>query len=490
MRRRLLVALLLGTAFAGCLGGDEPAAPTAVPVGTVPAGNLTAGSTYAFSHAGGDVTVALDGAGHARIELYGPDDARLGGLELVENATRSATWLEVAAGEPVLRVVDLNGTLRVTSDGGVVAGFWSLSAHLERHILAENPAGLYALGGLFGQSPADARVNVTLLRAPLTLRLLASHSYNGLTVQVHGAKGLVLAAEGAGGEAMPLPGFPFPPSLEEVAATFYPENLVDGRLNVTLTAEGLEGAVILESWSYSRALPLAPPVAALPLASPAFLYGPLPDRPVMFQVHPQAKALLLQLEGNLSDGRDAPARNASAEVPAGSVMLFDAADRPLGVIAVPAGAVVSLPVTGGGAFVAVARSGTILLGADRAPADFELHPLETWEDWQPPQPAGTGDEYTQATWEVPVQGVLYGVASDETYGTLPTVGLFGCPGGESLALLQGNETIALVLDDRDTASDAPRFLDGSPLLIRQDGFGTADCPFDQFRLTGYLRPTA
>ncbi|HLF16324.1 MAG TPA: hypothetical protein VI796_02695, partial [Candidatus Thermoplasmatota archaeon] len=146
-----------------------------------------------------------------------------------------------------------------------------------------------------------------------------------------------------------------------------------------------------------------------------------------------------------------------------------------------------------GTYVAYALAGNVLLGADRAPADFEMHPLQVVEDTYPhtrPGGAPSNTNYGQATEEVSPPGVPYALRAGTTTGgftAFPTE--VSCTEDGLLRLTQGNETIGLQWSEADPWPVAALYLDGGPLAVWHDGFGFDGCPHRALTLSFYVAPT-
>lgn len=487
-----LAACLIVALLAGCAG-------PATPLGQAPEGlapdEITAGAYYAFHHAGGALAFRLDGEGDAAFDVYDGADQRLGSVGFSSGALGSGehTIVGVAAGDLVLSVHTLNGTLRVQSGGAAVTAFHPLTATVERHALVVRAPRLDPLAGLVGVSflplaqpdPADETVAVALQRAPVDLRVLATGPAENLSVEVRSERGPVLQtndprfASGQGLSAEPLR------TLTPLPADVSLQNLVDGHLTAHVAADDLAGVVLLESRTYSRARLPDPPAHGPAPGDVPFTYGTLPDGPVAFDVHRGTRALYAW-QGNAT--------------PAGDVAylaLFDAADDRLATVAVPARGTARIPVLSSGAFVAVALQGTVVLGADEAPADFELHPLQTQERTAPTRRAGSSGTYneSQETVDVPHAFALrVGSLAAPDDGTGVPRPLGACDTQLRLRVDQGGESLmAATGPDGAEAPDATPFVHGSaalgtgPLVVTHDGFGDDGCSRLAVTVVGYVR---
>lgn len=492
------LAVLLIPLLAGCTADDG--APASAPSPGVPAALLDAGRFYAFHHRGGALVFTLDGEGDAAFDLYDGADTRLGSVGFSSAPPRAGLHrIEgVAAGDVVIRLQTLNGTLRITSGGAGVGSFQPLAESVERVLLAAKPARapLVPFGLGFApvptQQPVDETVDVAFHRAPAELRLLATGPWENLTVDVRSDRGTVLRSEGqlpsGGGIALgPVN------ALAPLAAQATPQNLRDGRLTATVRATDLAGPVVLESRTYSRA---ALPGRSAPGPDPAslpFSYGALPGGPAAFAVHGAASRLVLWQEGAAGNASDA------------AVALFGPHDERLGTLLVPPNGSVEAPTVGPGDYVAVLLSGHATLGADRAPADFQLRPLDVRETLAPAARAGEGssDEYAVAAEPLDAThafalrpGSLAASGGDMVGSAGSPFGSFGaCDAGRFLAVAQGGEALMASLEPLDNAApDAAPFADGTlalgdgPLTITHDGFGDDGCPRPAVTVLSYERP--
>ncbi|HEX2065339.1 MAG TPA: hypothetical protein VHI93_00865, partial [Candidatus Thermoplasmatota archaeon] len=376
-------------------------------------------------------------------------------------------------GDYVVRMLEVNGTLRIDSGGGAPA-LRPLATHVERHVLLQEPPGTAPAlpgGGLPGvpaRAPAERSLDLRLLRAPTSLRLLAAGDYASLEVELHSPLGPILSAKAVGFATLSGIG---PAGLAEVESEFHGENVRDGHLAGHVRAQDLEGVVLLEAASFSRAEP--PALDAAPTrASPRFSYGHLPDVPARFQTGPRASQILLR-------GDPTPDGNRTW------VGLFDGHGRRLGALPVEAGATLAVPVAASTTYVVALLRGNATLGADAAPSDFELHPLRVRAQTLPAEGAGRGGEYGQGAADADGGGVfaVEPVLVSTGPGTFPLGEPFlnGCLEG-TVRVAQGNETLghwdgrALQRFARpDPGHAALRVRDG-PLRVQDDGFGTAGCP--------------
>lgn len=431
--------------LAGCIGGPTPETPPPAVV-AVPPDDLEAGTFYAFDHGGGDVVFSVAQDGSAGIVLYDGEDRRVGRIELgAEQASGRFVVEGLDAGELVVDLTAINGTLDIRSGGQQVGSFLELPRHIERHILVQRapsmpypvPIGLLA-------SDLDETVEVGLLRSPSTLRVSAVAAYSQLEVTVEGRGGLVYHAD-AGDDPVPVPGL----FSGNVPGTMYDENVRDGALTVYVTATSFEGLLLLEAESFSRARPVAGGLVPTDDV-PQFTYGELPEGPVAFEVQREARSLYFWLEpvSAPSEECEEAANQQQARCRGEAVVaLFDPDDHRVATFTVDANDTLEyrLPEEPQGEWVAVALAGSALMGSDRIPSDFELHDLEVVETTVPAD--GASDEegtYSEQREGVQADGVPIHVVSTIDYGVTSADNLGFLPGGcdaPSLRLLLGNETV-------------------------------------------------
>ena len=489
------LAVLLIPLLAGCTADDGP--PASAPALGVPAAQLDAGRFYSFRHRGGALVFTLDSEGDAAFDLYDGADTRLGSVGFSSAPPRAGLHrIEgVAAGDVVIRLQTLNGTLRITSGGAGVGSFQPLAESVERVVLVARPArgdpvpiGL-GLAPLPTQDPVDDTVDVAFQRAPAELRVLATGPWQNLTVEVRSGRGPVLRSE-AGGSSGGIALGPvnvLAPLLGQATL----QNLRDGRLMATVRADDLAGAVVLESRTYSRAALPGRSAAGPDPASLPFSYGALPDGPSAFAVHADAARLVLWQEGAAGNATEA------------TVALFGPRDERLGTLLVPANGSVAMATVGPGDYVAVLLSGRATLGADRAPADFQLRPLDVRQTLAPATRAGGSDEYAVATEPVDATNAFalrpgtLAASGGDTFGSSGSpLGPFGgCDAGRFLVVAQDGETLVASLESLDgTAPDASPFADGTlalgdgQLTVTHDGFGDDGCPRPAVTVLSYERP--
>jgi hypothetical protein len=447
----------------------EPAAQAGL---TVPPSHLEAGTFYAFHHAGGNLGLGILPGGRAQIELFDGADQRLGQISLSDALADGTLQLQsMPAGDYVIRTLAVNGTLRIDS-GGAAPALRPLAAHVERHLLLQVARAIVPdvpLGLPGAAPPVERGLDLHLLRAPTSVRLLVDGDYRSLDVELRSALGPVVSAHAEG--FSPLGGVT-PRSLSEVESAFSPENVRDGHLTGRISAQDLHGSVVLEASSFSRAEPPALP-AAPAAAAARFSYGALPDGPVRFQTGPRATELLLH--GNAFPGGDRT-----------WVTLFDDHGHRIGTLSLKTGATLAVPVAASTGYIAVRLLGNATLGANGAPGDFELHPMAVRQQTFPAEGAGSNGDYGQG--EAGADGVgvysIEPVTAPPAQGTVPfDQGFQQCAADTQVRVTQGNETLGFwgngfQADRAPAAQDREaslRLRDG-PLRVLDDGFGIAGCP--------------
>ena len=406
----------------------------------------------------------------------------------------------------VLGVLSVNGTLDVRSGGAPVAAFRPLPLHVERHVLVDRPSQTPALP-LVLDDPLDESLNVSLLRAPTAVRIVAHDvSFQDLEVRVLGRDGVVHEVEL--GTTTPFPSFE-----EALPGDSHPENIRDGELTVAMRSSSFKGTLILEADSYSRAE--ADAGGAHPSRdAPRFTYGSLPDQPVSFEVRPGAKQVYLWVESrglsqttspepsSSSPTQDSRSASCSTTQAAQSdacqdkrslVVLFGPHDERVATVLVPANQTLAVPVRDAGKWVAVLLRGEAMLGADTVPGDFELHPLDTVQATTPDGPAGGSDgSYGEERVPLRVEGVpfhLEAVQQSATDGTIgvPAFGFGGC-GSSTLAVSRDGETIAAwgYWGIQEPTWDPDLYLGGGDLEAMHSDYGGA-CGRLAAVVTGYTR---
>jgi hypothetical protein len=489
-----LAILALVPFLAGCTDGAAPDPP----LDGIAPGELRAGGAYSFHHAGGTLVFTLGGEGDASFDLFDGADQRLGSVGFSSSPAGASrhTIDGVDAGELVLLLTTINGTLRVESAGQAVAAFRPLGTLVERHLLADEEPRANPLFGLNiptpGSRPYDETFEVSLVRAPTALRVLATGPNSGLAVEVRSSKGIVLTADGD--TAGPSAAIGDPVSLYAIPGTLTPQNIRDGELVVRVTADDLAGAVVLEAQSFSRVRLPTPQRQGPDPSDVSFTYGSLPGGPVGFTVHRDARTLVLWQEGT-------PEANAT-------VALFGPHDERIATVLVPAVGTAEVAVSGGGDFVAVLLEGKATLGADVAPSDFDLHPLGVAKAVVPVAVAGSyssqGGRYGQAMEEAEAP-TAFALRANRTassgsneLGSEQPLPLCGSGDrGRYLRVDQGGEAILAYVEPQSASGNvdpepafrsATRALGAGPLQVWSDGFGADGCDRPVIDVLSYVRP--
>jgi hypothetical protein len=443
----LLAAGAVLPLLAGCNSppsGDAPPATAAVT-----GDRLENGTFYAFAHGGGDLVFSVASNGSADLVLYSGDDERLGHIGVGAERARGRFVLDgVKAGDLVLQALSVNGTLDVRSGGSPVKAFRELPVHIERRVLAQRPMSTLGSFGIPGNGASvDETIDLDLLRAPAEIVVLERANYGSLDIEVEGRSGVVYRASSSSSTFGGAPNLPF----VTVDGEKHFENIRDGKLTAHVQASDFGGTVLLEARSFSRAVPVDGGAFASSEV-PRFTYGLLPDQPVSFEVHRDAKRLYLwQEDGAACSKADATAVDAEPCADEAQVALFGPDDKRVATIAVPANGSVAVGVSEPGSWVAVLLAGEATLGADRVPGDFELHPIDVREAVSPAQAAGSGaGNYGQDRGALQVAGVPFRLTPttimDGATGDLPIGSPFDqistqCE-APAVSVLRDGETIA------------------------------------------------
>ncbi|HET6398804.1 MAG TPA: hypothetical protein VFH47_04555, partial [Candidatus Thermoplasmatota archaeon] len=303
-------------------------------------------------------------------------------------------------------------------------------------------------------------------RAPTDIRLLLRGSVRDVELVLHGAGGTVFEMRGAAFSL--LPAVVFPDGFHPIGGEFLRENVVDGRLAGTLAVSGLEGELVLEAASFSRAAATVSASVDWTQPAPSFRNG-LVEAPSVVTVPDGASRLSLLLEPDRAAGRDDEAW----------VAVFGPHDERLAVLRLRPGEVATLATPWAGDYVVAPLSGRVVVGADRLSSDFEPRPLALERTHAPAQPSRSGMDVRNET--VEPRGVPFAVAFEPARATL-----FGCPDA-FLRLDHAGDAIA-VQDGR----RAPDLLRASALL-GDGGLTVAShaaprgCTPAAFVITAYLR---
>ena len=466
--------------LAGCV--QDPAIPLlpAPSPFAIQAFQAQPGRSYAIDHPGGTLTLRIAAASAGALVLYDGEDRRLGAYSLGGGGAADLRIDELAPGRHVLQVVGLNGTLMVEGPAGPVP-LWPLRTHVERHVLASRPAQPVPPIPLVPRDTIHDAVRLDLTHPPTGLVLYADGDFGDLHLELSSPAGEVFRSDWGGAKFDP----PFYEQLEPVPGTFHSENVRSPSLEGRLDVEDLQGVLLLDATSYSRALPAGQELVSKGPSTVSVgyrQYGLLPPRPVAFHVSSQATHLAFWNDGAL------PSSSLRAPDPSW-VAIYDAKDRKLASVPVLPGTVTTLQVEAAGEYVAVLLSGNATLGADAAPPELGLKPLDTLTQVVPQRPAGKGGEYGQANETIAPQGVLYGIGPTEIMDALAfPQPQFVCLPEPSLRILQGGEVLAAWGPQwQPEGGPVGVLLDGSETTLWHDGFGPSDCPRLGAKLLSYVR---
>lgn len=437
--RAILLCLILS---AGCLAPlqAEPESWPAWQTGTV-----------AFWHPGGDVVIESGPGGRMVLQIVTGQDVRLGTFSAVNGST--AIVPDVPAGELVLDVGDVTMPVRILSGQAMVQVWRPVRTWVQHDVLVQANAEMPSL------SPTQTEGAVDVRRPPLDAQLFLSGSATQLEIAVRGKGGILLEYRGPPWGQSIL--FPFQEWVP-IPATATLENAVDGNLTYQIRHQNLQGAVVLETRTYSRAVHWVQPIVPEPNAT--FRYGTLPAVPVRFEVHPRATGLSLEASE------------------ATRVAIFDPSDVLVGRFVLEAGQRTWVPVTGGGTFAAVRLGGEVVLGSDRAPSPFDLHPLEIRRTLMPPAVPGSLGQYGQSDGTTEPEGTLYALAWDGA----PRRGGFLACATISIGILQGGEMVGWFDNGPDDL--ATDYLGQGPMHWTASGFGDEVCDAGGVWALGYVRP--
>ncbi|MFO1533738.1 MAG: hypothetical protein ABR562_08635 [Thermoplasmatota archaeon] len=478
MGKQAAALILLALLAAGCAQPTDVVPTAKVSPATafdLPTGDAASGA-FGFHHAGGQVRFGL-GSGSANVTLFGPDDERLAAFPLADDP-EAALAVAAPAGDLVVLVSDASrkaAGLRIDSQGAPVARLQRLPMVSSFVVLAQDNVPVMPFPapspGLFGRRSWP--INLTLDSPPIRgIELSVAGGYDNLDVALQSGQGALLASSQRGGSSAlgPAQGHPFWP----VPSTSYPQNASGLRLTGTVAYDGLDGGLVLTWISYSRAGHWPRDDTSAPYAKGAFSYGKLPAGPVQAQLSGAARVMVLS---------DAP--EPGADVRGAAVQVWDPQDTPLGPFLVPGSGMVGIPIKAGGDYVFVVMNGTAQLAADRAPSDFDFHPLNVAHEIFPRSPSGCCSRFGEQTVAVDVQGVPYHV---EKSWRQPDSIAGICDDEARLQLIQGNHTVGS--NGADEFASAGLFLGSGHLSLHAAGFTSETCYEPVVQVSSYLRPYA
>lgn len=477
----LVAAVALLPALAGCIGDRAPE-PLPVPEPApyaVEATEVQAGRFYAFDHDGGLLSLRPAAGASAQVELFDGQDRRVAEYGLGGGEAGPDVQMELGAGNYVLRFAALNGTISMASAGTPVQ-LMPLESHVERVVLAQEPKGAVPNVPFVPLRPTHIELDVNLTRTPTGMRLWTDGSFNWLELALGGPAGEVFRATSG-----PTASFgDFGTALREVEGLFHASRARNERLVGKLDVEDLQGALILESFSYSRAIPPGQDLQGQRPGRPPFEYGLLPSVPVAFEVAPSAQRLYFAA---LADAREVGPFGGGPDSIAAWVSVFGPDDRKLASVPVRAGTYTTLAVNQPGTYVAVLLQGNATLGADAAPKNLGLLPLGVEVQEGPQRPAGSSGNYGQDSEEL--AAVPFDVRptriDDPFTSPIPSL---ACSMQESLRILQDGEVVAAfgpMWDSRDVPAGA--LLGNGPVTLWHDGFGGSGCMRNGVALHSYRR---
>lgn len=429
---------------------------------------------YAFEHAGGSLVFRLTEGSEATLDLFGDGDSRVGTYELRAVSEAAELRLDgVIAGQYVVHVVQHGGRLEIDA-GGRAPLLQPLFGHVERIILAQELPGPVPQVPFFLEPEDTQELHVALARTPVSLRLLADGGFSSLHLYLEGIDGDVVLEAEAYGDPLPLLGC----SLCEVPSTFHGAAARDGQLIGTLETRDLQGTIVLEAVSFSRAEPPGQAAVGTQPRPPHFTYGRLPGQPVAFEV--AAGAHRLAFWQDVKQGW------------MGWVVVFDGQDRKVATVPVTINDISTLQVTGPGTFVAVVVAGNnVTMGADAAPQDHALAPLRTHFKDIPAEPPGKEGAYGQANMTV-ARDRLFDIRPVDVEA--PYQPVIACYGDGKVRVQQGGETIgAWGSGDGDSPWFGPFppvgvLLADGPVTVWSDGSGGGSgCSHEGAQLLSYER---
>ncbi len=467
--------------LAGCF--DD--ATLAVRLDGVPLATAVAGGSYLFHHDGGKLTVAVADNGsqpaRAHVDLFGPT-ARLAGWPLGPAGERPASAaISLPAGDYVLHVRSVeNGTLALHGGGGTVPAVRALASHVERIILHQTPHEGLGVPQELRLTPQSLNIDVTfeLERPPTSMTIYATDAAEQLHVSVAGDLGILLDL--ANGYVAPPPALFFDERrMTDLGGRFWPENVVGTSYTATLHANHVDGAVVLESRSFSLAAPAAAPSAAR-VPEMAFLYGELEHlTPTAIQVSGSPNTIILsQFPVDLPEdwAYDADMHGEQA-LPAESVVtLYAPDDRRIGTYAIgsePVAVTLNEP----GSYVLVLLSGQTFVGLSSVPSDFQMHALRNGTVTAPATPAGSNGDFGVRRDQVDLQGgIAYHVSPRIVAASGPPVFIYGSCWDAAVRVVQDNQTVGFAelrtsqLRDEGMEGASTR-LATAPIEVVSEGFG-------------------
>ncbi len=427
---RVLVALLVILPLAGCLdGGDGPGddPPTSASIRLKP-------GWYHW-----DEEVLLVGQG--TIGRY-TDTAHLGHVDI--------------NGSHVTR-----GTIHVL-EAGLNASHAGrpLQLHVERHVLAEN-----SLPGNLLPGPFEARVEVTLERPPAAAVIQLTGP--ALGVQVVGEQSGKPVLHASGG-TLNAAGF-----YIELATTLDVRNTSRGPMEIVVTAESLEGGVVLMTQSFSQAIPWIG--EASDFMSARFIFPGIIEPGHVNAFTPSNDAQWIYFLRLPGAGVDAPGSSMGAFANGGANVTLHDENGLMGAIHVPAAGVVRVA-AGSGQHVVIPRDGAVMVGLDAFPRELLLRPLPTDRAIEPP-PSNTMEfDWGSSTWQHDTH-VPYAIRIMPRGEAEGRFGTFLCPDSFVRASQPGPGSLAWGDWRTDTWRASDLRVDHEPVVVHWDRNweATGDC---------------
>jgi hypothetical protein len=487
VRWALLGATLAALLLAGCATG--PAQNQAEPrlsLALHPTA-LLAGQFYSFVHGGGPLHFQTVDNATAVLEIFNGADARVGQIELDGGRATKAqfTITAMAAGQPVVRFLAIEGTIRIHSGSQEVTEFMLLVPAIERVLLINRGEDFVpSLQPFVGGAPANELVTVVLQRAPSSLRLLASGEYAGLSVTINSATGPVASTSGRNSPLLGPTAFGGR-RLLEIPMTLHHENFGSGTYQAVIEADNLSGALVLEAKTFSRAQPPSAGPAVVSGDEVAFAYGRLTAAATGFQVHPAATSLYFW-----QDFEEGSNTNRTTAPPAW-LAIYDSKDSKIATLRVSAEGLVRLPIQAGGEYVAILLAGTASVGSNEPPADFQLHPLSVRQTNVPSRVAGSNGWYAIESENVTLTGIPFRLSAGNRSTAPGGPSIFGpgmpCGGTTVATLMLQGEAIFSVGQVRSEALQGSLHLQTQGLSVVWDGFGADGCPQPVIAVHQYVR---
>ena len=484
----LMAALVLVPTLAGCVGRTPPeTAPTPEPGPYfVAPSEAEAGRFYALAHGGGLLSFRPHAGASAQVELFDAQDRRVAEYGIGGGQAGPDIQVELPPGSYVLRMPTLNGTIAITS-AGTELPLIPLEGHVERIVLAQDTKGVLPAVPFVPLEGAHLKLDLNLTRTPTGLRLLADGEFGWLELALSGPAGEVFRAESG-----PATSFAeFGDYLREVEGKFLASRARTERLQGTLDVEDLQGVLVLEAYSYSRAVPMGQDRQGQRSGRAPFEYGLLPSVPVAFDVASGASQLYLTALPDAS--LVGPKGFGGKDKVAAWVAVFGPDDVKLASVPVYLGTYTTVQVSQPGTYVAALLQGNATLGADVAPGKLGLRPLRVDIHELPQQAAGTSGNYGQESEDPGSEGSLQGVTFDVRPVTIDEpltspIPSFACSMQESLRIIQEGEVVAAYGPQWPNASlPTGALLGNGPLTLWHDGFGGSGCMRNGVAVHTYLR---